>query len=261
MSHERRVFVGVPGGLRAGAEVSLGDSDSHHLRDVLRLKTGDPVVVVETTTGQVFEGFLVSLNSPVIAKISSEISASPDLSVVRGLLFALCRGKTNEYVAEKATELGVEFIIFWMAERSVVRLGDSSDSQKKVARLEKICEAASKQSGRGSIPKVYVVSSLEAAWEVVSGLQAPGDRFFVGSLAEDARKLSSIAPLKGFAHCIIGPEGDFSPAEESFLRTKGGELFSLGLTRLRAETAACASLTALDMFAEMSKGRVEKHAQ
>lgn len=254
MSHERRVFVTLHHNQVTGSEVSISDADAHHLRTVVRASPGDPILIVDSASGKEYESFVSSADSPFIVKLGNEVTAERRIGSVRTLLFALCKNKTNELVAEKATELGADHILFWEGERSIVRLKTQDERVKKTERLSKIAAESSKQSARNSIPRVYVAANLSEALEILDRLKEHEDRFFFGSLNPASLPFSRMSPLKSFAHVLIGPEGDLSPKEEDRLLKYGFEGFTLGSNRLRAETAAFAAIAAIDIFGEMSRG-------
>lgn len=252
MSHERRVFVPLSSH-NPGTEVHLAEEDAHHFRTVLRLQPGDPVTVVDRNSQVEFESFVSSSGSPFVIKLGQSMSKSIPNHTVRGLLIALCKNRANDIIAEKATELGVEYILFWQADRSVVRYTVPEDREKRAERLQKIAEEASKQSARSSVPKVQVMENLAAALKVVKSYASSDERYFYGSLSSDAQPLPQLPPLLTRANVLIGPEGDITAAEELLIRTFGFEPFTLGSTRLRSETAACAAITAIDIFGSLSR--------
>lgn len=251
MSHERRVFVSLSSDT-PDTEVVIDEADAHHLRTVLRLEAGDPITIVHKESGREFASFVSVVGKPFIVTLGQPIEAPTHTHAVVGLLFALCKNRINDLVAEKATELGVERIVFWQAERSIVRYSSEEERVKRAERLQKIAEEASKQSARQSIPAVTVVADLQAGLEALRGYTEPTDRYFFGSLSAQAKPLTNLPPLKHRAHVLIGPEGDITQQEEQKLIAFGFEPFTLGSNRLRSETAACAAITAIDIFRSFS---------
>ena len=100
---------------------------------------------------------------------------------------------------------------------------------------------------------MHVASGLMEALELYKKFAKGTDRFFFGSLSQGAKPLTQLSPLVGYAHVLIGPEGDLSYDEERTLTGFGFEPFTLGSNRLRAETAACAAITAIDIFARLTR--------
>lgn len=251
MSHERRVFVSLLS-TTADTEVEIDEGDAHHLRSVLRLSPGDPVTLVDRDNGVEYSSFVADAGKPFLVRLGNAAEGTDAESAVSTLLFALCKNRVNDLVAEKATELGVSRLIFWQAERSVVRYIDHADRMKRAERLVKIAEEASKQSARRTIPVVSVTADLESALQFLRTKAGERDRFFFGSLSNQARPLTALAPLRTEAHVLIGPEGDITNTEENSLLAFGFEPFTLGSNRLRSETAACAAITAIDIFRSFS---------
>ena len=226
--------------LEPGALVELSKSDSHHARDVLRLRIGAEVTIVARDGEGSFRAEIRSIDRNCTAEIISEITGMAPQSRVSSLLFGLCKGDKNDLVCEKATELGVGSIHFFQAERSVMRLDSHSDREKKRSRWLKIAEGAAKQCGRDSMPEVMISGSLEEALHFIP--EKNGASLFFCSFAKDAKEPRMIAPPPGLIHLCIGPEGSLSDAEEELLRRHSGLALSLGPTVLRSETAALAAV-------------------
>lgn len=258
MSHERRIFVDleasdlgfkiVPSHGNEIPTVQLTESQAHHLFSVLRLKEGDPLVVVDRKHPRQFNARVEAV--PLRKKgargsvvIEAEIPSDADLC--RGvLLFPLCKPKAVELVCEKATELNIARIIFWQADRSMVKVGGEADQRDRQYRLATIAEAAACQSGRVSIPTVEVAASLDVALELVTRCSVK----LFGHLGEGAEALPAFDSTRdqGVAWCpamAVGPEGDFTGRELALFAATGFKPVTLGPTRLRAETAALVMLS------------------
>jgi len=191
--------------------------DVHHLAKVRRVRNGD---LVSATDGRgswrwcAFENASLS----VVGDISVEPEPSPRLTVG----FALVKGGKPELVVQKLTELGIDSIIPFIAERSVVRWDDVK-TERQGERLTKVAREASMQSRRVWLPTVAPVARLSDLVSLEGVVRA--DR--------DGRALSSTNTT-----VLIGPEGGWSPAEADTTPGVG-----LGRTVLRAETAAIAAAT------------------
>jgi|GEM_PF-501758 len=260
MSQEHRFFLPLDAddgkANEVGCIVELSDADSHHVRNVLRLLPESNIVLVSRVTSEVFNATIVADKSrelrgekrTVQAEITSVITErkaqlttfTPD-NLIRyaHLVVALPKSDLPEWITEKATELGATTISFFAGDRSVVKLKTSADTLKKQRRLEVVAEAASKQSKRSNIPKIVVIESLETALHSLPEKCS----LFQCSLDADAVMLKKMQPteLANFA-LIIGPEGDFSNAENALLQKSGAQKISLGTRTLRVETAAICAL-------------------
>ncbi len=137
-----------------------------------------------------------------------------------------------EWLVEKAVEVGVDRIVPLLCEHSERRV-------LKTERLHKIMVAAMKQSLKATLPRLDELTPLDD----LLAETATGDRFVAycdESLPRDQRKslAHEITAASGDVTLLIGPEGDFSPAEIERLLAAGFVPVTLGESRLRTETAA-----------------------
>jgi 16S rRNA (uracil1498-N3)-methyltransferase len=144
----------------------------------------------------------------------------------------LCVGiikKDFELIVEKATELGVSHIVPLLCKRS-------EKKDVNLERLRKIAAEASEQSGRGEVPMVHDVISLE---NILKSSILPEEKIF---LHPEGKYIGDFLSAKNSKHIAVflGPEGGFTPAEiEEFSVYRIPEV-SLGSQTLRTETAAIA---------------------
>ncbi|MBN8549953.1 MAG: 16S rRNA (uracil(1498)-N(3))-methyltransferase [Deltaproteobacteria bacterium] len=245
MSHPRRVFIDFPDGSRPvyGTEALLSEQDSHHLRTVLRLKEGDQLTAVDRASGQEYDAIICKLGEPLTARILGQKEKRAGCSRVKSLIFCLAKGGNTDLVCEKACELGVQHIVLWQSQRSVVRIDNERDAGKKIERWRKIVESAAKQSGNDLIPSISLALNYESLIERVSPLRSPEDRSFICSLSPDSKLPSNTPAPHAYVHLAVGPEGDFTEKEESALVGVGFERLSLGPLVLRCETAAIVAIS------------------
>ncbi len=224
-----RFFIEEPIG--AAAEVSLRSAElANQLSKVFRLKTGDRAILFDGS-GSDYECEITDFDK---RSVSFRVSSSSRSRYVPPhplyLCAALVKKDNFEYIVEKATELGVTDIIPVMAERS----------EKKglnAGRLEKIALEASEQSGRGTVPKIHEIASLEQSIQMLKekgGMEmavfhTEGNRFDM--------------EIDGPAAVFIGPEGGWSPAELDLFEKNKIAVRCLGSQVLRAETAVVAALS------------------
>jgi 16S rRNA (uracil1498-N3)-methyltransferase len=201
---------------------TLDDRDRHHLERVLRLRPGE-LMTVSDGHGRWRVCRLGPAIEPVGA-VATEARPQPVLTVA----FAVVKGDRPEWVVQKLTELGIDRIVPFVAERSVVRW-DASRAARNHERLVTVAREAAMQSRRCWLPDVASVADFTA----VAGLAG-------AALADrDGAPLGLDTPT-----VLVGPEGGWSPAE----RGAGLPVVGLGPRVLRAETAALAAgalLTAL----------------
>ena len=244
-----------PAPARAAAtagELTLCAGESHHLVVVNRARRGDPVTAFDGR-GREWQCELArdSKNAAVLRIISTR-EADPPLPCEITLAQALPKGAAMDAIVRKATELGVTRIVPLESERSQVRLDDGGRAGKKTDKWRAAAIEAAKQCGNPWLPEITPVRN---ATEFMRDIAARGayDLRLVASLCPGARSLKNIfadwraaglpAPKK--ALWLVGPEGDFSPAEMAVAMEHGFTPVTLGPLVLRCETAAVCALSVL----------------
>jgi 16S rRNA (uracil1498-N3)-methyltransferase len=153
----------------------------------------------------------------------------PRLTVVQ----AIPKGDRGELATETMTEVGVDVVVPWAAERCVVRWrGDKAG--KGAARWRATAVAAAKQSRRSWLPEVTGVASTAEVAARVTGAD------LAVLLDPDAGPtLPALAGVRGLTEIVllVGPEGGVSPAEASLFAAAGAVGARLGPTVLRASSA------------------------
>lgn len=209
-------------------QIIFPKDESKHIVKVLRKKEGD-VLNVTNGKGKLFVTEIVLVTSQqCIAKVIEVKSEKlPD----HYIHLAVAPTKMNdryEWFLEKATEIGVQEItpvICDHSERKVVKLD----------RYERVIQSAVKQSLNLNFP---VLNQEEKLSDFISG-EISGNKF-IAHCEEDRERVSLKSRIKPGtkATILIGPEGDFSPAEIELALENGWVPVSLGNSRLRTETAA-----------------------
>ncbi len=222
--------------------ITISGEDAHHISKTLRMKVGDSL----TVTGSDSTDYLCTLQSfsseCVHLRVEDIKKSDAEGKIKTSLFQALVKGDKMETVIQKAVELGVWEIYPVAADRSVVKL-DRDSERKKLERWNKIALEASKQCGRGIVPKVHNVISFK---ECVDKLSVLDVKFFCYELA-DNHTVKDVIKDKSFTTTgfYIGPEGGVSPAEAEYAVSKGIEAVTLGKLILRTETAGPAVLAML----------------
>lgn len=224
--------------LSAGAIMALPKDQSHYLATVMRAKTGDMVTVFDGRTGE-WQADITGIDRrqvtlSVLHRIKEQ-QTEPDL----WLAFAPIKKARLDFVAQKATELGVSRLIPVMTRRTIV-------DRVKTDRLAANAIEAAEQCERLTVPEIGEMVSLEkllANW--------PSDRSIMfcdedlsGMPAHKAlaNKASKSAP--GAWAILIGPEGGFDDHERRLVRAHPNCItVSLGPRVLRADTAAMAAIS------------------
>jgi 16S rRNA (uracil1498-N3)-methyltransferase len=158
------------------------------------------------------------------------------------------KGKTMDWILEKATELGVARVVPLITRRTVVQCGE--DGERKRLKWARTVLEACKQCGQNWMPEVSAPCSLEAFLRDRLG----GGVLVAGSLATVSRPLIRLLErLPEELVLLVGPEGDFSPEEMELLRGAGCLEASFGPLVLRSETAAVFGLSAIAAVAHAGR--------
>lgn len=221
-----------------GQTVWIREDDLRHLF-ALRPDIGDTLRLSDGTD-HTYTGKIEKITKKEIAvQIETKEKIQRPAQKIR-LFTALLKGDKNEFVIQKATELGADEILFF-ASRHCVAKAEGKEQAKKV-RFEKTAKLAAMQCGADTIP---VIGDLITFNKMKQQLQPESTAFFY----EKATLLSSqfLPRLKTAPQItlITGPEGGFSPEEAEQLQAKGIPPLSLGKRILRAETAPICAMAVL----------------
>jgi len=227
----RRRFYAPPSAF-ADQTVTLATDEARHLRDVLRLQSGEEVYVFDGA-GREFRCHVANVGrNEVELRVESEVEpARPESQLQLKLCVALLKGDKFDLVVQKATELGVSEIVPLITRYADIHLRDASDAAKRVSRWQRIALEAAKQSGRAVVPEINAPVEFEALSLDGVGVMF-SERF--GDSLESLTKLS--APRAATA--LVGSEGGWSDEEIDNARARDFHVITLGGRILRAETAA-----------------------
>ena len=238
----RRRFHAPPSAFNFETQtVTLTADEARHLRDVLRLKTGDEVYVFNGA-GREFRCTVVNpKRDSTELQIDSEVDpAKPESQLQLKLCVALLKGEKFDLVVQKATELGVSAIVPLITRYADIHLRDESDANKRVARWQRIASEAAKQSGRALVPEVSAPVSFDS---FVAGTKSA--ELCLMFSERGGGGLSEIGgPAPKTVTVLVGSEGGWSDEEIERARAQNVRIITLGGRILRAETAAIA-VTAL----------------
>jgi 16S rRNA (uracil1498-N3)-methyltransferase len=225
--------------------LGLTGDEARHAITVLRVKDGDTVTVFDGR-GNEAHCRVAAVAGDVVRLALVQQTATPPLPVRMTLAQAIPK-KNMDFIVQKATELGASSIVPLMSDRTLVQLDADAP---KVDRWRSIALEACKQSGNNWLPEI---ARPEKAREYLARLaERPSEHSLklIASLQPDARPLKQILAGMGGSVVtsvliLIGPEGDFTPAELSMAKSAGCLPLSLGPLILRAETAALYTLSIL----------------
>ena len=227
-------------------EIILDHGDIHHITHVMRNKVGDFFEVVFNK--KVYQMKITSL-SPFTYEINDISSIDNELKEEITLFYCLSKGEKNEFVMQKACELGVKRIVLLSSMRSIVKL-DNDDFNRKKVRYEKILKEASEQSHRNIIPELIgiipiknIPEALLAKHNFVAYEEDAGNTSDTYKLINEIKSRESISIL-------IGSEGGLDKSELEVLHQQGFKNISLGKRILRTETAAVYALSVIGFLLE-----------
>jgi 16S rRNA (uracil1498-N3)-methyltransferase len=232
---------------REPAEITLSPDESHHLVTVNRARLGDTVVAFDGRGTEWISELTGDKKSGAVLKVRFLQKARP-LPYEITLGQALPKGGYMDAIVRKATELGAARIVPLESERTQVHLADDR-SDKKIEKWQVAALEAAKQCGNPWLPEIAPVQKAGAFMDSARGY----DLKLIASLQTGATSLKSVLTAFQTAHgrppkkvlWLIGPEGDFTPAEMSQSKSDGFEPITLGPLVLRCETAAIYALSVL----------------
>jgi len=244
---ERRFFVRNEN-IKSKTAV-LSREESNHLKNVLRLKKGDSIVLFNGT-GEEFEGRIQTLTGRVGIQLGKKLRNRWSGSIAVCLAQALPKKKKMDFIIGKSCELGVEEIFPLETERAAYKLtGPKADHV--VERWQRIAVQACKQSRLDWIPQIHKPVKFRELLKKTKNFGA----VLIPHLREDLPPLSEVVEVikerfemdgsqrsgrkdRRKILVVIGPEGGFSDKEMILAREKKALLFHLGDLILRTDTAA-----------------------
>jgi 16S rRNA (uracil1498-N3)-methyltransferase len=229
------------------SEIELTAEESHHLVSVNRARTGDTVVAFDGKGSEWVCELATEDRRAARLKVRFSQKAAP-LPWRITLGQALPLGGAMDSIVRKATEIGVSAIVPLESERTQMHL-DPERTDRKIGKWQTAALEAAKQCGNPWLPEIGPVTPAAAFMESAKGY----DLKLIASLQPGARSLKAVL-AQYRAACgrpprsvlwLIGPEGDFTPAEMSRSKAAGFEPVTLGPLVLRCETAAVYALSVL----------------
>jgi len=238
--------------------LTLSSEESRHLVAVNRARLGDTVVAFDGR-GNEWIGELADKSKTAAVLRVRFAQKIPPLPYAITLGQALPKGDSMERIVRKATEIGTTRIIPLQSERTQVHLAPERQDKKHDKWHTAALEAA-KQCGNAYLPEIAPLQTASAFMEATAAASAQSsashryDLKLIASLQPGAKSLKSVLTDFSAAHSgqaprqvlwLIGPEGDFTPAEMSAAASCGFQPVTLGPLVLRCETAAIYALSVL----------------
>ena len=216
--------------------IDIVGSDVNHIKNVLRLKTGDSLLISSGDNID-YTCHIAQIDEEHIrADIDSVDERGRELASKIYLFQGLPKADKMELVIQKAVELGAFEVIPVAMKRSVVKL-DAKKTESKVKRWNAIAESAAKQSKRSILPQVSDVVTFAQAVKMASQMDLKLVPYELAEGMEQTKQLiESVEPGQQIA-IFIGPEGGFDPEEIRLATEAGIQPITLGKRILRTETA------------------------
>ena len=229
------------------SEIIIPEPDANHIKNVLRLKQGDPIILFDGKGKELnarIEAFTpYGVKVSILNIINSSTESPVQISIAQGFL----KEKKMDALIRQLTELGINTWIPFFAQRSIAK-PDKKRLATRTQRWEKIAKESLKQCRRSRIPEIHPGLTYE---EMLDYSKSCDLKLIFWE--QDSVKHESIFKIhakqshkKIFA--ILGPEGGLSNKEVETAVNKGFVTASLGPRILRAETAAIAVSTLLQHF-------------
>ena len=219
---------------------TLTEEESRHCAKVLRHVAGDVINVIDGG-GALYTCRILECGKKVVCSVENTQEGFGAHGY--NLTMAVCPTKNidrYEWFLEKATEMGVDTVVPVIGEHSERRT-------VKPERLEKILVSAAKQSLKGAVPALAEAVAVKKFLQEAASL--PGVKLIAycgeqekTTLARAVQQAKELLPDNPSLTILIGPEGDFSPAEVDAAIAAGFMPLTLGDSRLRTETAAVAAV-------------------
>ncbi len=229
-----------------GEDIKVSEEDAHHILHVMRKKVGDELFF--SYMDKSYVGRIDSLN-PLKISLMYEEKENRELPINITLFQCSLKKDNNEFILQKAVELGVDSFYFVNSSR-VISKWSSDDFNRKKERYQKIIKEASEQSQR---LKLMILNEPISLNDIAKLNQSDLSLLFYeredGSTEKLVEILSNLDNIKSIS-LIVGPEGGFSEQEVNSLLSSGFISVSLGKRILRSETATISALSTLNLFIE-----------
>ncbi len=224
------VFLVPPGSLAPGV-LTLTGPEGHHAATVRRLRPGERADVSDGA-GMLAECTVTGVGKDFVTLDINAVHIVPPPQPRLVVVQALPKGDRGELAVELMTEVGVDAVIPWAAERSITKW-QAERGAKSLAKWRATAREAAKQSRRAWLPEITDLASTATVAERV----ATAARAIVLEGDAPAKLHELPLPETGDILLLVGPEGGISPTERAIFRDAGAVEARLGPTVLRTSTA------------------------
>lgn len=240
---------------RTEEHVTITGDDARHIAKVMRMKSGDPLIVCDEAGLTFFCEIQELAPDHVLCLIKEQLAETSELPIKVTLAQGLPKGDKLEFVVQKGTELGAFGFLPFESERAVVKW-EPSKVAKKLDRLRKIAKEAAEQSHRNTLPRIHEPLKLNPlirfSRPFTHKMVAYEEEAKQGEVKKFAHLLSTIKDGDSLL-VVLGPEGGLSSDEVARFQEAGFVLAGLGPRILRTETAPLYVLSAVSYQLELLK--------
>ena len=233
-------------------EVIITGEDVHHIRDVMRGRVGDNVILC-TCDKVSYLVEIVDLNQMEVKfKVVEKRIEFVELPILVTIAQGITKGDKFDFVLQKATECGASEFIPVAMKRSIAKI-DAKKADKKVFRWRKIAMEAARQAHRQIVPSVGMpidmkdLIQMAMRYDVCLFAYEACDTDNQQALADEIKKFETGMRVL----ILIGPEGGIDEVEVDVLRRAGFRAIGLGPRILRTETAPIYVMSALSYALEI----------
>jgi 16S rRNA (uracil1498-N3)-methyltransferase len=231
------VFLVPPGGLTPGV-MTLAGPEGHHAATVRRLRPGERADVSDGA-GTLAECVVTAVGKDRVTLDVRAVHTVPPPRPRLVVAQSLAKGDRGELAVELMTEVGVDTVVPWAAERSITKW-QAERGAKALAKWRSTAREAAKQSRRAWLPEVTELAATATLAKRASTAYA------IVLEADAPAKLYELAlPEADDILLFVGPEGGISPAERATLRDAGAVEARLGPLVLRTSTAGATAAAIL----------------
>ena len=228
-----------PGSYQTGDELTLPESTSHYLSNVLRKKMGEPLLLIPGNLME-WEADIIAINKKnVTVKIGrgQQVNRASPLHI--HLAQSIGKGDKFDFIVQKSVELGVAELTPVVSSRSACSTLEKNRIEKKQAHWQAILISAVEQCGRTELPMLHPLCTFE---QFLTQANAPQQWILSPSASHSLSEQGlTSAPIA----LLIGPEGGWSDSEYQQAIAAQFHPISLGPRILRTETAPIAILSIL----------------
>ncbi len=214
----------------------LVGSEARHAREVLRLKKGEIIIIIDGK-GNACRCQIASLHkSKIDCHIISRIRNFGEPMHFVTLAAGLSTGFKFDEVIQRGTELGISRFIPLLTEKSRVKIEDESRQKTKLNRWLKVAVASMKQTRRSFLPEIYPMTEFEDLPNIIDD-SGPVILFDPNSAGKDIDKIR-LDSKTAVCSIIVGPESGFTADEVRMAAEEKWQIATLGKRVLRTENAS-----------------------